>query len=168
MIVEMNFIKNIAKEYICEYYIMRRQKTVFYDSLIESKTQSNEFVYSDLVGSLSPTEFNDCRYFMTFKNDFTFYSKVYYIRYKSETFIIFLRFKVFLESRDYKIYRIRLDNKREYIFKIFLNYLLQCEIRQKLTVSENLEINEAIERFEQILLYKMYLILLSSQLNKSF
>ena len=93
---------------------------------------------------------------------------MYYIRHKSETFIIFLRFKVFLELRDYKIYRIRLDNKREYIFKVFLNYLLQCEIRQKLTVSKNLKMNEAIERFKQILLYKIYSILLSSQLNKSF
>ena len=124
MIVEMNFIKNIAKEYICEYYIMKRQKTVSYNSLIELETQSNEFVYSDLVESLSPTEFNDCRYFITFKNDFISYFKVYYIRYKSETFIMFLRFKVFLELRDYKIYRIRLDNEGEYMFKIFLNYLL--------------------------------------------
>ena len=168
MIVEVNFIKNIAKKYICECYIMRRQKTISYDSLTESETQSNEFVYSDLVGSLFPTEFNNYRYFMTFKNDFIFYSEVYYIRHKSETFVIFLRFKVFLESRDYKIYRIRLDNKREYMFKTFLNYLLQCGIRQKLTISENLEMNEAIERFKQILLYKMYFILLSSQLNKSF
>ena len=148
MIVKMNFIKDIAKKYICEYYIMKRQKTVSYDSLTESETQSDEFVYSDLVESLSPIKFNNCRYFVTFKNNFIFYSEVYCIRYKSETFIMFLRFKVFLESRDYKIYRIRLDNKREYMFKIFLNYLLQCEIRQKLTVSENFEINEAIERFE--------------------
>ena len=81
---------------------------------------------------------------------------------------MFLRFKVFLESRSYKIYRIRLDNKREYMFKIFLNYLLQCEIRQKSTISENSEMNETIERFKQILLYKMHFILLSSQLNKSF
>ena len=120
----MNFIKNIAKEYICECYIIRRQKTISYDSLTELETQSDEFVYSDLVESLSPTRFNNYRYFMTFKNNFIFYSKVYYIRYKSKTFIMFLRFKVFLESRDYKIYRIRLDNKREYMFKIFLNYLL--------------------------------------------
>ena len=129
MIVEMNFIKNIAKKYICEYYIIRRQKTISYDSLTELETQSDEFVYSDLVESLSPTEFNNCRYFMTFKNDFISYSEVYCIRHKSETFVIFLRFKAFLESRSYKIYRIRLDNKREYMFKIFLNYLLQCEIR---------------------------------------
>ena len=61
---------------------------------------------------------------MIFKNNFIFYFKVYCIRYKSETFVMFLRFKVFLELRDYKIYRIRLDNEREYMFKIFLNYLL--------------------------------------------
>ena len=122
MIVKMNFIKNIAEEYIYEYYIMRRQKTVSYDSLTESETQSNEFVYSNLVESLSSIKFNNYRYFIIFKNDFIFYSEVYCIRYKSETFIIFLRFKVFLESRDYKIYRIRLDNEKEYMFKIFLNY----------------------------------------------
>ena len=125
----MNFIKNITKEYIYEYYIMRRQKTISYDSFTESETQSNEFVYSDLVESLFSTKFNNCRYFVIFKNNFTSYSKVYYIRYKSETFVIFLRFKAFLELRNYKIYRIRLDNKRKYMFKIFLNYLLQCEIR---------------------------------------
>ena len=125
----MNFIKNIAKEYICECYIMRRQKTISYNSLTESETQSNEFVYSNLVEPLSLTEFNNCRYFIIFKNDFIFYSEVYYIRHKSETFVMFLRFKAFLESRDYKIYRIRLDNEKEYMFKTFLNYLLQCEIR---------------------------------------
>ena len=129
MIVEINFIKNIAKKHICEYYVMRRQKTISYDSLTESETQSNEFIYSDLVESLSPTKFNNYKYFITFKNNLIFYFEVYYIRHKSETFIIFLRFKVFLKSRNYKIYYIRLDNEREYMFKIFLNYLLQCEIR---------------------------------------
>ena len=129
MIVGMNFIKNIAEEYICECYVMGRQKAVSYDSLTESETQSDEFVYSDLVGSLSPTEFNDYRYFVIFKDDFIFYSEVYCVRHKSETFVMFLRFKAFLESRDYKICRIRLDNGGEYMFKVFLNYLLQCEIR---------------------------------------
>ena len=164
----MNFIKDIAEEYICECCVMKRQKAVSHDSFTESGTQPDEFVYSNLVEPLSPTEFNDYRYFVIFKNDFISYSEVYCIHHKSETFIMFLRFKAFLESRSYKIYRIRLDNEKEYMFKTFLNYLLQCEIRQQLTVSENLEMNETIERFEQILLYKIHFILLSSQLNKSF
>ena len=120
----MNFIKNITKKYICECYVIERQKTISYNSLTELETQSDEFVYNNLVESLFSTKFNNYKYFMIFKNNFISYSKVYCIRYKSETFIMFLRFKAFLESRDYKIYRIRLDNKGEYMFKIFLNYLL--------------------------------------------
>ena len=57
---------------------------------------------------------------MTFKDDFICYFKVYCIRYKSETFVIFLRFKIYLKSRDYRINRIRLDNGGEYINKAFL------------------------------------------------
>ena len=56
---------------------------------------------------------------MTFKNDFICYFKIYYIRYKNKIFVIFLRFKIYLKSRDYRIYRIRLDNKNEYINKVF-------------------------------------------------
>ena len=61
---------------------------------------------------------------MTFKNDFIYYFKIYYIRYKSETFIMFLRFKIYLKSRDYQIYRICFDNENEYINKTFLKYLI--------------------------------------------
>ena len=108
---------------------MGRQKAVPYNSLIVLDTQSGEFVYSDLVGSLFPTGFNDCRYFVIFKDDFTFYSEVYCIRYKSEIFAMFLRFKVYLESLGFRICRIRLDNGGEYIFKAFLVYLAQCGIK---------------------------------------
>ena len=108
---------------------MGRQKAIFYNSLTVSSTQSGEFVYSDLIGSLSSTGFNSCRYFVTFKDDFTSYSEVYCIRYKSETFAMFLRFKVYLELLGFRICRIRLDNGGEYMFKAFLAYLAQCDIK---------------------------------------
>ena len=41
--------------------------------------------------------------------------EIYYIRYKNEIFVIFLRFKIYLKSRDYRIYYIRFDNENEYI-----------------------------------------------------
>ena len=119
----MNFIKNISEKYICEYCVIGRQKAIPHNSPIASNTQLGEFVYSDLIEPLFFTNFNDYRYFVIFKNNFTSYSEVYYIRYKSETFAIFLRFKIYLELLDFRIYRIRLNNKEEYISKTFLAYL---------------------------------------------
>ena len=62
---------------------------------------SNEFIYNDFIKSLIFINFNDYKYFIMFKNDFIYYFKIYYIRYKSEIFIIFLRFKTYLKFRDY-------------------------------------------------------------------
>ena len=61
---------------------------------------------------------------MIFKDNFIVYFEIYYIRYKSEIFIIFLKFKTYLELLSFRIYRIRLNNKDEYIFKTFINYFL--------------------------------------------
>ena len=54
-----------------------------------------------------------------FKNDFICYFEIYYIRYKNKIFIMFLRFKIYLKSYNYRIYRIHLDNENEYIINIF-------------------------------------------------
>ena len=112
----MDFFKDIKEEYIYKYYIIERQKTILYNSLTILKTRSKEFIFSDLIGPLFSIDFNNYRYFIIFKNNFIYYSKVYYIRYKSKTFAIFLRFKIYLKSLEYRIYRIRIDNKREYVF----------------------------------------------------
>ena len=66
---------------------------------------------------------------MIFKNNFIFYFKIYYIRYKNEIFIIFLKFKIYLKLLNFKIYRIRINNEGEYIFKTFINYFFQFEIK---------------------------------------
>ena len=42
---------------------------------------------------------------------------------------MFLHFKTYLKSRDYRIYRIRFDNENEYINKIFFEYLIQINIK---------------------------------------
>ena len=103
---------------------MGRQKMIFHNSLTALDILSSEFVYNDFVKSLILINFNDYKYFVTFKNDFICYFEVYCIHYKSETFIIFLRFKIYLKSRDYRINRIRFDNKDEYINKVFFECLI--------------------------------------------
>ena len=148
--------------------MMSRQKTIFYNNFIALDILLSEFIYNDLIKPLIFINFNDYKYFIIFKNDFICYFEVYYIHYKSETFIIFLRFKVYLKFRDYQIYRIRLDNKNEYINKVFLKYFAQMSIKQKFIIINNFEINKTIERFNQILMNKVHFILLSFNLNKFF
>ena len=59
---------------------------------------------------------------MIFKDNFIAYFEIYYICYKNKTFVIFLRFKIYLKLLDFRICRIRLNNENEYIFKTFINY----------------------------------------------
>ena len=88
---------------------------MLYNSLITAGTRSKEFIFSDLIDSLSLINFNNTRYFVTFKNNFIYYFKIYYIYRKSKIFAIFLRFKIYLESLKFRIYYIRIDNEEEYI-----------------------------------------------------
>ena len=64
-----------------------------------------------------------------FKNDFICYFEIYYIYYKNEIFVMFLRFKIYLKSHNYRINRIRLDNENEYINKIFFKCLIKAGIK---------------------------------------
>ena len=166
--VNVDFFKDIVEEYTCECCVMGRQKATSHNNPTAPDTLPSEFVYNDLVGSLTPTGFNGYKYFVTFKDDFTCYSEIYCIRHKSETFVMFLRFKAYLESRGYRINRIRLDNENEYINKAFLECLAQMGIKQEPTITGNPEMNETVERFDQTLMNKVHPILLSFSLNKSF
>ena len=97
---------------------------IFHNNFITLDILSNEFVYNDFIKSLIFIDFNDYKYFITFKNDFVYYFEIYYIRYKSEIFVMFLRFKTYLKFYDYRINYIRFDNEGEYINKVFFKYLI--------------------------------------------
>ena len=146
--MNVDFFKNIIEKYICECYIMNRQKAVSHNSFITLDTLSNEFVYNDFIRPLILINFNDYKYFMIFKDDFIYYFEIYCIHYKNETFIMFLRFKIYLKSRGYRIYHIRLDNENEYINKIFLKCLAQTSIKQEFIIANNFEMNKITERFD--------------------
>ena len=122
--MNINFIKNIVKKYICECYMIKRQKVISHNKFITFNILLNEFIYNDLIKFLIFIDFNNYKYFITFKNDFIYYFEIYYIRHKSEIFVIFLRFKIYLKFRDYRIYYIRFDNENEYIINVFFEYFI--------------------------------------------
>ena len=70
-----------------------------------------QLVHSDLCGPLSSPCFSGCKYFLTFIDDFSICTWVYFLKLKSEVFDKFLDYKDLVEKQSqHQIQRLRTDN----------------------------------------------------------
>jgi hypothetical protein len=59
-----------------------------------------QLVHSDLCGPLSSPSFYGCKYYLTFIDDFSRHSWVYFLKLKSEVFDKFLAYKALVEKQS--------------------------------------------------------------------
>lgn len=79
-------------------------------------TQLLELVHSDLTGPFPQPYFSRARYVLTFIDDFSRYTWVYFLKQKSEVFDHFQDFKAFVEKYSGKFIKIlHIDNGGEYV-----------------------------------------------------
>eukprot|EP00253_Pinus_taeda_P009176 PITA_09176 len=70
-----------------------------------------QIVHSDLCGPLPVASFSGCKYFLTFIDEFSRRTWVYFLKLKSEVFNTFLAFKAFVEKQSgHQILKLRTDN----------------------------------------------------------
>jgi hypothetical protein len=82
-----------------------------------------QLVHSDLCGPLSSPSFSGCKYFLTFIDDFSRRTWVYFLKLKSEVFDKFLAYKALVEKQSgHQIQRLRIDNGGEYVNNNFTSY----------------------------------------------
>jgi len=82
-----------------------------------------QLVHSDLCGPLPVASFSGCKYFLTFIDDFSRRTWVYFLKLKSEVFNKFLAFKAFVEKQSgHQILKLRSDNGGEYVKNDFINF----------------------------------------------
>ena len=94
-----------------------------------------QLIHSDICGPLE-TPLSHAFYFLTFIDDFTHKTWVYFLKYKSETFSKFQEFKSLVENEsNKKIKTLRTDNGGEFIKKEFNAYLSKHGIQHQKTVS---------------------------------
>ena len=73
-----------------------------------------QLVHSDLCGPLPFVSFSSYKYFLTFIDDFSKCTWVYFLKLKSEVFNMFLAFKAFVEKQSgHHILKLRSDNGGE-------------------------------------------------------
>jgi hypothetical protein len=82
-----------------------------------------QLVHSDLCVPLSSPYFFGCKYFLTFIDDFSRRTWVYFLKLKSEFFDKFLAYKALVEKKyGHQIQRLRTDNGGEYVNNNFTSY----------------------------------------------
>ena len=74
-----------------------------------------ELVHTDLCGPMSTLSHAQNRYFILFIDDLTRMTWVYFVRQKSEVFVIFKKFKAFVEKQSGRSLKVlRSDRGKEY------------------------------------------------------
>jgi len=83
-------------------------------------------VHNDLCGPLPVVSFSNYNYLLTFIDDFSRCTWVYFLKLKSEVFNMFLAFKAFVEKQyGHQILKLRFDNGGEYGNSKYINFCIE-------------------------------------------
>jgi len=88
-----------------------------------------------------------CTYFMTFIDDFTRKTWIYFLKHKSDAFCCFQQFKSLVEKQSGHFIKVlRTDRGGEYISKEFLSFCKSHGIHKQFTVRYTPQKNGAVRR----------------------
>lgn len=110
-------------------------------SFPSSNTRSEgilDLIHSDVCGLMSTTSLNGYEYYVTFIDDFSRKTWIYFMKNKDEVFSRFKEFKALVENQTGKKIKIlRSDNGGKYTSNAFKDFCAQEGIKKELTVSYN-------------------------------
>ena len=74
---------------LCKFCIMGKQNRVSFKKAEHTSTRKLDYIHSDIWGSAPVNSQGRARYFISFIDDFTRKTWVYFLKQKSDTFITF-------------------------------------------------------------------------------
>ena len=162
--------EHCEKSILCEGCLLGKQtRNPFNDGRFPRSMRVLEVIHSDVCGPFECETFNGFRYFVFFIDDFTHFSHIYLIKYKSEVFSKFKEYEAMVSARfSLKISCLRSDNGGEYCGNDFQDFCKEKGIQLILTIPYNPELNGVSERMNRTLEDKARTMLLESNLDKKF
>ncbi|GLU09096.1 hypothetical protein SLE2022_259720 [Rubroshorea leprosula] len=128
-----------------------------------------EIVHSDICGPINPVSNGGKRYFITFIDDFSRKTWVYFLQQKSEALMAFKSFKVFVEKEaGSQIQVLRTDCGGEYNSHEFANFCETHGIKRQLTAAYTPQQNGVCERKNRTILNMVRSLLKKSSIPKNF
>lgn len=127
-------------------------KQPFPDEAVFRGTCVLDLVHTDLWGPSRVSSLSGNRYMMTITDDWSRYSRVYFLKYKSEALETFKAYKAWSEKlHGVPIKRLRSDNGGEYTSLRFENFLKDEGIQHQKSVPYSPEQNGVAERLNRTL-----------------
>ena len=122
-----------------------------------------------MCGPITPESFSGKRYFISFVDDFSRKTWVYFLKEKSEVFKVFKKFRVMVEKETNKhIKAVRSDRGGEFTSTEFMKYCDEHGIRRFLTASYSPQQNGVAERKNRTILDMVRSMMKSKNMPKEF
>ena len=162
MVEGMNCDVQVKPKFVCKPCIMGKQHRIPYPKGVSTRaTEAFEVVHSDVCGPMPTSSYGGSQYFVTFIDDYTRYTHVYFIKHKHEVLDKLKEFFNFTTNFTGKQIRtlvienqvktLRSDNGGEYGSKLFETYLKEKGIFHQTTVPHNPAQNGVSERMNRTL-----------------
>ncbi|RWS00242.1 Retrovirus-related Pol polyprotein from transposon TNT 1-94-like protein, partial [Dinothrombium tinctorium] len=135
------------EEFFCEGCALGKQQRQSFTEAVKRECKPGENIHSDLCGPMSVNSIGGSRYFLLFKDEFSSYRTVYFIKEKTEVLAKFEEFlnKVEVETGN-KVRRLRTDNGKEYVNADFQRCIQKHKIIHEKSVPYTPEQNGRSER----------------------
>ncbi|UYV82302.1 hypothetical protein LAZ67_21001661 [Cordylochernes scorpioides] len=131
-------------------------------------TETLQLVHSDICGPLPTNSLSGKRYFITFTDDYSRYTKIYLLKGKDEAYEKIKDYVISAHTEFGKnIQTIRTDNGREYVNRQVEDFLNQSGIKHQLTVPYSPAQNGIAERKNRSLMEMTRCMLFDSGLPQS-
>lgn len=149
----------------CESCIKGKMHRLNFPISKSNARKTGELVHADLCGPMEETSIGNSRYFLLFKDDYTKYRKVYFLKNKSKVPEYFKKYKSSLENETgEKLQTLRTDNGLEFVNRRLKKETEKSGIRHERTVAYTPEQNGRAERENRTLVEAARSMLLAKKL----
>ncbi|MCO5612761.1 hypothetical protein L7F22_067031 [Adiantum nelumboides] len=132
-------------------------------------SQLNQLVHSDLCEPMESTSLTGSVYFLTFIDDFSRYTIVYFLKQKSQVLSNFKQYcSLVVRQHDLPVQSLCSDNGGEYVTNAFKKFCMDEGIHQQYTVPYNPQQNGVAERKNRTLVAASRAMLLTTGLSKAY
>lgn len=142
--------KSIRKH--VEHVNLENKQEKLFQKNLKPKRRRSLIVPTDVCGPMKNPSLDGSRYFLLFVDDYTHMCWVYFLKQKAETFLMFKKFKVMVETQSgCKIKILRSDGGGEFTSSEFNKFYQDSGIKRQVTVPYSSQQNGTAERKKSII-----------------